>query len=648
MVEYDGLLYAFYNGAGIIATTSADGIYWPDKGNTEVLVKAPWQSAHQLAPLEFKGKLYLGFIDKTDQGIYLGSTDNRIQPSLPNIQHNTIVVDPQNKNTLYAGNDAGIYYSTDAGQSWMPYSNGLPGVTVNHLKIFPEPGPNGQGQKTDDSRRFLRAATYGRGMFERSLNKDFNNSGPLLYIRKNEMDRGFYDVPPGAGINDSPDIKISYPNGAGRYPFEGPGAVSFYDFSILPDGLAFNRQAINSPALTSDATDTVLTDGIIQRRYSKQASLPEVFRVYAQIHNNSRKWPKDVKVYVLASKDATLPDLPSNFMTTLRSLAPNNKVGSNWILLGTQSLSPPANWEPGVPMVATIELSKSNIPKDSGSKVQLLVLVDSGDAPLNSTPTQVDALVRGSRGAALKSFQIQTTSLGAWKLISGVEAGDVAANSKGDIYVTSKSAVAGGYSIFRYDDNSAKWNPIPGGLTRLALSDDGTLWGVDDAGSVLKREFANQAWAWKTVADKVMAQDIGVGPNGEVWIIGKERLEPYPDHWVCQVLKDGTLKKEEAAISLRIAVDPLGMPWSVNSGGGLFQKVNEEWKFWSGTDGNVMDVGVNQGGAWVTDKYDKIYYFTGMPGNYWKAIDGRAQQISVGKNGLPVVVNSAGEVYVRQ
>ena len=87
---------------------------------------------------------------------------------------------------------------------------------------------------------------------------------------------------------------------------------------------------------------------------------------------------------------------------------------------------------------------------------------------------------------------------------------------------------------------------------------------------------------------------------------------------------------------------------SVNSGGGLFQKVNEEWKFWSGTDGNVMDVGVNQGGAWVTDKYDKIYYFTGMPGNYWKAIDGRAQQISVGKNGLPVVVNSAGEVYVRQ
>ena len=330
-------------------------------------------------------------------------------------------------------------------------------------------------------------------------------------------------------------------------------------------------------------------------------------------------------------------------MTTLRSLAPNNKVGSNWILLGTQSLAPLDNWEPGVPVVATIELTKSVLPNGSDGNVKLLVLVDSGDASLNNAPTQVDALARGFRSAALKHLQ------GEWKNIPGVKAHDIASNSQGELYVTAEPKdKSGGYTIYNY--YGAKWNKIDGSLTRLALSDDGTLWGVNTAGSVLKREFVKESWSWtwKTVADTVMAQDIGVGPNGEVWIIGKDRLEPYPDHWVCQVLKDGTLKKEEAAISLRIAVDPLGMPWSVNSGGGLFQKVNEEWKFWSGTDGNVMDVGVNQGGAWVTDKYDKIYYFTGMPGNYWKAIDGRAQQISVGKNGLPVVVNSAGEVYVRQ
>ena len=220
MSPYDGLLYAFYNRENIVATISKDGKFWPDKGNKRVLVKTPWKSDHQITSLPLENGLLLGFVNRDDAGIYLASSSSATQPSLPNVQHNSLVVDPQNHSTLFAGSDVGIYYSTDAGQSWMPYSNGLPGVPVNYMKIFPPAGPNGQvASNMPDRRRFLRAATYGRGMFERSLDNSFNNSGVNLYIRKNQLDRGFYNVPQGKEVSNSPDVKVSYPNSKNEYPF---------------------------------------------------------------------------------------------------------------------------------------------------------------------------------------------------------------------------------------------------------------------------------------------------------------------------------------------------------------------------------------------------------------------------------------------
>lgn len=402
MVAYDGLLYAFCNGDSITATTSADGIYWPDKVNTKVLVKAHWKSAHQLAPLEFKGKLYLGFIDKTDKGIYLGSTDNRIQPSLPNIQHNTIVVDPQNKNTLYAGNDAGIYYSTDAGKSWMPYSNGLPGVPVNHLELFPPLGPNGQSaQPVNDSRRFLRAATYGRGMFERSLNKAFNNSQPLLYVRKNENDRGFYDLPSGAKSDDSPDIRICYPNLEGEYVF-GQNA-SFYNFSILPDNKVFVRTAVNEAQLTAQPDQEVIQDGILKYVFRNDGNPTDALKVYAQVHNNGRAWPQSINFYVLAvpKVEKTLPNLPAGYAASLKTASVNSSLG-DWKLMARKSSAIAAGREQGLPYIEDIDLMAQNLPV--GSQVGLLILIDHAGQPFNDKETTVARLCEKNRNATVKIF----------------------------------------------------------------------------------------------------------------------------------------------------------------------------------------------------------------------------------------------------
>jgi hypothetical protein len=75
---------------------------------------------------------------------------------IPDVPVNTLVIDPGSTDKLYAGTDIGVYSSTDGGASWAPYSTGLPRVAVFDLTFF-----NG-------AQRVLRAATHGRGIWERT------------------------------------------------------------------------------------------------------------------------------------------------------------------------------------------------------------------------------------------------------------------------------------------------------------------------------------------------------------------------------------------------------------------------------------------------------------------------------------------------
>jgi photosystem II stability/assembly factor-like uncharacterized protein len=75
---------------------------------------------------------------------------------LPQVPVNAFVIDPLNSNRLYAGTDIGVYYSSNAGASWVPYGTGLPRVAVFDMEIQPV-------------HRMLRIATHGRGQYENSL-----------------------------------------------------------------------------------------------------------------------------------------------------------------------------------------------------------------------------------------------------------------------------------------------------------------------------------------------------------------------------------------------------------------------------------------------------------------------------------------------
>jgi photosystem II stability/assembly factor-like uncharacterized protein len=84
--------------------------------------------------------------------------------NLLDVEHNAIVVDQDKPDNVYVGADIGVWHSSDRGQSWEPLPNGLPDAPVFDLQIHP-------------TRRLLRAATHGRGLYEFPL--DTASPAPL-------------------------------------------------------------------------------------------------------------------------------------------------------------------------------------------------------------------------------------------------------------------------------------------------------------------------------------------------------------------------------------------------------------------------------------------------------------------------------------
>jgi photosystem II stability/assembly factor-like uncharacterized protein len=85
-----------------------------------------------------------------------GNTWTNFSGILPNMPVNTIVYQKSAYNAVYIGTDAGVYYRNDILPLWVPYKFGLPNVIVDDLQID-------YGAKT------IRAATYGRGIWQASL-----------------------------------------------------------------------------------------------------------------------------------------------------------------------------------------------------------------------------------------------------------------------------------------------------------------------------------------------------------------------------------------------------------------------------------------------------------------------------------------------
>ncbi len=97
--------------------------------------------------------------NKVFKSIDGGSSWMNISAGLPNVPANCIASDSTTPGALFVGNDMGVYYRDNSDTTWTLYNTGLPNVIVDDLDI------NYKNYK-------IRAATYGRGLWEIGLKKE--------------------------------------------------------------------------------------------------------------------------------------------------------------------------------------------------------------------------------------------------------------------------------------------------------------------------------------------------------------------------------------------------------------------------------------------------------------------------------------------
>jgi Tectonin domain len=127
------------------------------------------------------------------------------------------------------------------------------------------------------------------------------------------------------------------------------------------------------------------------------------------------------------------------------------------------------------------------------------------------------------------------------------------------------------------------------------------------------------------------AQDIAVGANGVVWIIGTDN---NIFRW------DGSAFQQQPGGAWRIAVDPNGKAWVVNHGNQIFRWNGSSWDLMPGA---ALDVGIGaDGSVWVLGMNGSPYKWDGTN---WRSIGGGATRIAVDPAGNPWVVNAIGQVW---
>lgn len=199
-----------------------------------------------------------------------GASWSNYSTGLPNLPVNCIVYENGSNDGLYVGTDMGVFYRNNSLSAWQYYSNGFPNTIVNDLEIYYATGK-------------LRAATYGRGIWESDLYTNVANDASIAAVEipdGNVCNTSFSPVITlkNSGDNDLISATIHYAadgNTPSVYAWTGmlhpgdeiiltlpvvsssAGAHSFEIFTSLPNGVS----DANTTNDTLQTNYTVITTG---------------------------------------------------------------------------------------------------------------------------------------------------------------------------------------------------------------------------------------------------------------------------------------------------------------------------------------------------------------------------------------------------
>ena len=286
-------------------------------------------------------------------------------------------VDPAQPDVVYAATLAGVYRSDDRGQNWALFVAGLPNADPRDLASIPHA-------------RLLRAAVWGRGVWERELG-DRPPRDVSLYHRATISDIGlegpprrgfaaFAPFPSPEALDESPDVRIS------RRVFAADDFWSSADF---------DRLVVPEPVADGDAN------------------------LFLRIHNRGPFPATAVKTSVLWAPAASAPPpIPSAVLTAIAdgrlSTLPEADLGE-WHILSEFDIPRVSNHRSEVR--SAVVTFPANVA--SHRRVGLLVLSQCADDGLDTSASTVpDLLVRERKAAYVELPALPSTDTGRVALVS--------------------------------------------------------------------------------------------------------------------------------------------------------------------------------------------------------------------------------------
>ena len=300
--------------------------------------------------------------------------------ALPDIPVNALVIEPTAPATMYIASDVAVWLTTSGGTSWAPFSDGLPNVAVFDLALH---GPT----------RLLRAATHGRGLWERKLDVALLPNADI-YLRDHLMSTSrILPTPEGVPAAFADPL---------HYVSLGDPLYHWMSCDIKVDALEGLPPEYQFPV--PGAVDYVTFEASLHHRHPQRGN---VNRVYVQVHNRGFAPAANVTVKLLyAPASAGLPALPADFWTAF----PNNAAtASAWEPIGAARTI--ASLSPSTPAILAW---KWPTPPSAPEHSCLLAIIDcaSDPIPAGAKVFDVDALVANEKRAALKNLHVVNAPLG--------------------------------------------------------------------------------------------------------------------------------------------------------------------------------------------------------------------------------------------
>ncbi len=153
---------------------------------------------------------------------------------------------------------------------------------------------------------------------------------------------------------------------------------------------------------------------------------------------------------------------------------------------------------------------------------------------------------------------------GRWVLIAGISGRDISIGANGAVWVLSRDPAPGGYAIMNYNPITNTWRTVGGGGIKISVAPNGMPFVINSSKNIFEYQ-SNSAWVVKPGA----ANDIAIGANGKMWVIGNNSIGADFDihQWM------GTEWSSIDGGGVHIAVDNQGYPWLVNSNHEIYRRV---------------------------------------------------------------------------